>query len=75
MVRTAPEASPFSLVTTFNRQNICLAMSATALKKIFLFSYVEKKVGLDCFNIHSRGLGRLFDFLSFTLFKSGFCTI
>ncbi len=29
---------------TFNRRNICLAMSATALKKLFLFSYVEKKL-------------------------------
>jgi hypothetical protein len=36
----------------FNRQNICLVKSATPLKKIFLFNYVEKKVVLDCFNIH-----------------------
>jgi hypothetical protein len=36
----------------FDQQNICLAKSATALKKTFLFSYVEKKVVLDCFNIH-----------------------
>ncbi len=28
---------------TFNRQNIFLAISATALKKLFLFSYVKKK--------------------------------
>ncbi len=36
---------------TFNRRNICLAISATALKK-FLFSYVEKKVVLNCFYMH-----------------------
>jgi hypothetical protein len=33
---------------TFNRRNICLAISATALKKLFLFSYVEKK---GCFEL------------------------
>jgi hypothetical protein len=37
---------------TYNRQNICLAISATALKKLFLFSYVEKKVVLHCFYMH-----------------------
>ncbi len=36
----------------FNRRNICLAMSSTALKKLFSFSYVEKKIVLDCFYIH-----------------------
>ena len=37
---------------TFNRQNICLAILATALKKLFLFSHVEKKVVLKCFYVH-----------------------
>jgi hypothetical protein len=41
-----------ALYFTFNRRNICLAISAIALKKLFLFSYVEKKVVLDCFYIH-----------------------
>ncbi len=33
---------------TFHRQNICLAISATALNKLFLFSYVDKK---GCFRL------------------------
>jgi hypothetical protein len=33
---------------TFNWRNICLAISATALKKLFFFSYVEKK---GCFKL------------------------
>jgi hypothetical protein len=37
-----------ALYFSFNRRNICLAISATALKKIFLFSYVEKK---SCFRL------------------------
>jgi hypothetical protein len=37
---------------TFNQQNICLAISATALKKLFLFSYLEKKFVLNCFYMH-----------------------
>jgi hypothetical protein len=65
-----------ALYFSFNRRNICLAISATALKKIFLFSYVDKKVVLDCFNIHfKRPRKTFFEFLSFTLFKSGFCTV
>ena len=34
---------------TFNRRKICLAISATAQKNLFLFSYVEKKAVLNCF--------------------------
>jgi hypothetical protein len=60
---------------SFNRRNICLAISATALKKIFFFSYVEKKVVLDCFNIHFNRPRKTFLNLSFSLFKSGFCTV
>jgi hypothetical protein len=41
-----------ALNSTFNRRNICLTISATALKKLFLFSYVEKKVVLNCFYMH-----------------------
>jgi hypothetical protein len=43
-----------ALYFSFNRRNICIAISATALKKIFMFSYVEKKVVLDCFNIYFK---------------------
>ncbi len=45
---------------TFNLRNICLAKSVTALKKLFLFSYVEKKVVLDCFYIHFNRPGKTF---------------
>jgi hypothetical protein len=41
-----------ALYFSFNRRNICLAISAIAHKKLFLFSYVEKKVVTDCFKIH-----------------------
>jgi hypothetical protein len=42
-----------ALYFTFNRRNICLAISVTTLQKLFLFSYVDKKkVVLDCFYIH-----------------------
>jgi hypothetical protein len=37
-----------ALYLTFCQKNIVLAMSATALDKILLFSY-DKKVVLDCF--------------------------
>jgi hypothetical protein len=64
------------LYFSFNRRNICLAISATALNKIFLFSYVEKKIVLDCFNIHfNRPRKTFLNFYSFTLFKSDFFTV
>jgi hypothetical protein len=37
-----------ALYFSFNRRNICLALSATTHKKIFLFSYIEKK---SCFRL------------------------
>jgi hypothetical protein len=49
-----------ALYFTFNRRNICLEISVTALKKLFLFSYVEKKVVLDCFYIHFNRLRKTF---------------
>jgi hypothetical protein len=61
---------------TFNRRNICFAISATALKKLFLFSYVKKKVVLNCFYMHfNRPRKTYFEFLLFNLFKTGFCSV
>jgi hypothetical protein len=59
---------------TFNQRNICLAMSATALQKLFLLSYVEKKVVFDCFyiNFNRPTVEDVFKFLIFTLLKNVF---
>ncbi len=58
---------------SFNRRNICLAMSATALKKLFLFSYVEKKLVLDCFYKHFNRSRKTFLSFEFLLcLKMGF---
>jgi hypothetical protein len=51
-----------ALCFTFNRRNIGL-ISATALKKLFLFTYV-KKIVLDCFYIpFNRPRKTFFEFL------------
>jgi hypothetical protein len=52
---------------TFNRQNNSLAISATALKKLFLFSYVEKKVVLNCFYMHFNRPRKTFSNFEFIL--------
>jgi hypothetical protein len=60
---------------TFNRRNICLAISATAIKKLFLFSYVEKRLFLIASICTSIGLERIFLIFNFTLFKNGFGSV
>jgi hypothetical protein len=37
---------------TFNRRNICLAISATVLKNYFCLATSKKKVVLNCFYMH-----------------------
>ncbi len=61
---------------TFNRRNICLAISATALKKLFLFSYLEKKGGFKLL-LYARQYPQkdFFEFLLFKLLKTGFCSL
>jgi hypothetical protein len=41
-----------TLYFSFNRRNICLAMSATRLKKLLLFSDELKTIILHCFYIN-----------------------
>jgi hypothetical protein len=62
---------------TFNRRNICLAISATALKKLFMFTVatLKKKVVLDCFCIHFYRPRKTFLNFLFYSVQKGFCSV